>query len=103
MQLRQTRFRQAWLAPVIVLALLVAVLAAMPVRSALAATKTLYIPSQWTQTGEVPWSQDRTKESTNFILMWGEKSGTSPTRRPRRTTSTRTASSRSWRTSTRST
>jgi carbonic anhydrase/acetyltransferase-like protein (isoleucine patch superfamily) len=49
------------------------------VSSAEAATKTLYIPSSWTSTGEVPWSADRTKESANFILLWGEKSGTDPT------------------------
>lgn len=44
-----------------------------------AATKTLYMPSYWTTTGEVPWSSDRSQESTNFILLWGEKSGTDPT------------------------
>jgi uncharacterized protein DUF6055 len=78
MQLRQTRFRRTWLAPAIVITLLLGVLVALPLRSALAATKTLYIPTRWTQTGEVPWAQDRTKESNNFILMWGEKSGTNP-------------------------
>ncbi|GIE37018.1 hypothetical protein Ait01nite_100630 [Actinoplanes italicus] len=45
---------------------------------AAAATKTVYIPARWTQTGEVPWAADRTRESDNFILLWGEKSGTDP-------------------------
>ena len=47
-----------------------------------AATKTVYIPSGWASTGEVPWSSDRTKESANFILLWGEKSGTDPKSAP---------------------
>ncbi|GAA4713124.1 hypothetical protein GCM10023263_62080 [Phytohabitans rumicis] len=47
-----------------------------------AAAKTLYIPSRWQSTGEVPWAQDRTKESANFILLWGEKSGTNPLTAP---------------------
>ena len=46
--------------------------------SAYAATKTVYIPSSWASTGEVPWAQNRTKESADFILLWGEKSGTDP-------------------------
>ncbi|MDX3227837.1 DUF6055 domain-containing protein [Streptomyces sp. ME19-01-6] len=43
-----------------------------------AAAKTVYIPPSWAATGEVPWAQNRTKESNNFILLWGEKSGTDP-------------------------
>ncbi|MFD1365417.1 DUF6055 domain-containing protein [Actinoplanes sichuanensis] len=43
-----------------------------------AATKSVYIPESWTRTGEVPWTAERTKESNNFILLWGEKSGTDP-------------------------
>lgn len=50
--------------------------------AASAAAKTVYIPARWTQTGEVPWAQDRTRESTNFILLWGEKSGTNPVSAP---------------------
>src|SRR6187455_3394935 len=45
---------------------------------AFAAAKTVYIPPSWASTGEVPWAQNRTKESANFILLWGEKSGTNP-------------------------
>ncbi|WP_430786445.1 DUF6055 domain-containing protein [Actinoplanes sp. G11-F43] len=47
-----------------------------------AAAKTVYIPARWTQTGEVPWAASRSQESTNFILLWGEKSGTSPKTAP---------------------
>ncbi|MEV6302566.1 DUF6055 domain-containing protein [Actinoplanes sp. NPDC051861] len=47
-----------------------------------AAAKTVYIPARWTQTGEVPWAADRSRESTNFILLWGEKSGTNPAGAP---------------------
>src|SRR6185295_6019697 len=36
-----------------------------------AAAKTVYIPASWASTGEVPWAQNRTKESANFILLWG--------------------------------
>ncbi|MFF3332464.1 DUF6055 domain-containing protein [Streptomyces sp. NPDC002888] len=43
-----------------------------------AAAKTVYIPPSWASTGEVPWAQNRTRESANFILLWGEKSGTDP-------------------------
>ncbi|MFG2127394.1 DUF6055 domain-containing protein [Streptomyces sp. NPDC048751] len=43
-----------------------------------AAAKTVYIPPSWASTGEVPWAQDRTRESADFILLWGEKSGTDP-------------------------
>ncbi len=51
-------------------------------KSAFAATKTVYLPSSWQSTGEVPWTADRTKESANFILLWGEKSGTDPKSAP---------------------
>ncbi|MFT7839273.1 DUF6055 domain-containing protein [Saccharothrix sp. BKS2] len=47
-----------------------------------AAAKTVYIPARWTQTGEVPWAPERTRESTNFILLWGERSGTNPVSAP---------------------
>ncbi|GAB6899007.1 DUF6055 domain-containing protein [Kineosporia succinea] len=47
-------------------------------RPAAAADKAIYIPPSWQKTGEVPWSEDRSKESANFKLLWGEKSGTSP-------------------------
>ncbi len=39
-------------------------------------------PPRWAGTGEVPWAQNRTKESANFILLWGEKSGTNPVSAP---------------------
>ncbi|WP_327588124.1 DUF6055 domain-containing protein [Nonomuraea sp. NBC_00507] len=44
--------------------------------------KTVYIPSRWQSTGEVPWVQARTKESANFILLWGDQSGTDPRNAP---------------------
>ncbi|MER6014196.1 DUF6055 domain-containing protein [Streptomyces bluensis] len=44
--------------------------------------KSVYIPPSWAATGEVPWAQNRTKESANFILLWGEKSGTDPRNAP---------------------
>ncbi|MEV0733729.1 DUF6055 domain-containing protein [Polymorphospora sp. NPDC050346] len=47
-----------------------------------AATKTVWIPARWTQTGEVPWVQQRTRESANFILLWGDRSGTDPRTAP---------------------
>ncbi|MEU5597622.1 DUF6055 domain-containing protein [Streptomyces sp. NPDC020298] len=45
---------------------------------AVAAAKSVYIPPSWAATGEVPWAQNRTKESADFVLLWGEKSGTDP-------------------------
>ncbi|MFF5097631.1 MULTISPECIES: DUF6055 domain-containing protein [Actinosynnema] len=67
-----------------VTALVVGVLAMGLVQptAASAAAKTVYIPARWTQTGEVPWAQERTRESANFILLWGEKSGTNPVSAP---------------------
>jgi hypothetical protein len=50
--------------------------------TASAATKTLYTPPSWANTGEVPWASNRSKESANFILLWGEKSGTDPKTAP---------------------
>ncbi|WP_186315856.1 DUF6055 domain-containing protein [Catellatospora sichuanensis] len=49
---------------------------------AFAAAKTVFIPERWRTTGEVPWAQERTRESNNFILLWGEKSGTNPLSAP---------------------
>jgi hypothetical protein len=49
---------------------------------AAAAAKSLYLPSRWVQTGEVPWSSSRSRESANFVLLWGEKSGTDPASAP---------------------
>src|SRR5947207_7890070 len=48
------------------------------VPAAAAATKTVHVPADWSG-GRVPWAQNRTRESNNFILFWGEKSGTDPT------------------------
>jgi cellulase/cellobiase CelA1 len=50
--------------------------------AAFAQSKTIYIPSRWQSTGEVPWSQDRTQESRSFILLWGDLSGTNPRNAP---------------------
>lgn len=30
----------------------------------------------------MPWAPERTRESANFILLWGEKSGTNPLTAP---------------------
>ncbi|MCG5214865.1 DUF6055 domain-containing protein [Streptosporangium soli] len=64
---------------VAVLCLLCTLFAASP---AVAAAKTVYIPSRWASTGEVPWVSARTKESANFILLWGDRSGTDPRNAP---------------------
>lgn len=61
---------------------ILALVAGLGVRNAYAATKTVYLPARWQSTGEVPWTQDRTRESANFILLWGEKSGTNPRSAP---------------------
>ncbi|GAB2596052.1 Svx/AvrXca family virulence/avirulence protein [Streptomyces capparidis] len=88
------RMSWAWQRPLVVaasLALLVA--GAAPAASTaagkppaaggeVAAAKTVYIPARWTQTGEVPWRQERTRESANFVLLWGERSGTDPLNAP---------------------
>jgi hypothetical protein len=47
-----------------------------------AAVKTVYIPARWASTGEVPWVSSRTRESTNFILLWGDRAGTDPRTAP---------------------
>ncbi|MFC4117796.1 DUF6055 domain-containing protein [Nonomuraea zeae] len=47
-----------------------------------ALAKTVYIPSRWATTGEVPWVPERTKESADFILLWGDRSGTDPRNAP---------------------
>jgi hypothetical protein len=71
-----------------VAALILAGLVAVPIvlpqllPPAAAATKTVFIPARWQSTGEVPWASNRTKESANFILLWGEKSGTDPKTAP---------------------
>jgi hypothetical protein len=82
MSLIYARARRVWLAPVIALLVVAGAFVALQARPASAATKSVYIPASWTQTGEVPWAQNRTKESNNFILLWGEKSGTTPTSAP---------------------
>ncbi|MCH5671191.1 DUF6055 domain-containing protein [Streptomyces gilvus] len=51
---------------------------ALSASTSTAAAKSVYIPPSWAATGEVPWAQNRTKESANFVLLWGEKSGTDP-------------------------
>jgi hypothetical protein len=70
--------------PLLALALGLALIASMFVAPspATAAAKAVYIPARWTQTGEVPWASNRSRESTNFILLWGEKSGTNPVSAP---------------------
>ncbi|PRX19604.1 hypothetical protein CLV67_110356, partial [Actinoplanes italicus] len=83
MQLPRARRWRPWLVVLFALTLLTgASLAPQLVPPASAAAKTVYIPARWTQTGEVPWAANRTRESTNFILLWGEKSGTDPVSAP---------------------
>jgi len=65
-----------------VLTLVLGLLSAVMLPKAFAAAKSVYIPPSWASTGEVPWSQDRAKESANFILLWGEKSGANPVSAP---------------------
>lgn len=43
--------------------------------------KSVYIPNQWLS-GGIPYSMDRSYQSENFILFWGEKAGTDPTQAP---------------------
>ncbi|MFC4062457.1 DUF6055 domain-containing protein [Planomonospora corallina] len=50
--------------------------------SASAPAKTVFVPERWARTGEVPWVKERTKESANFILLWGDRSGTDPENAP---------------------
>src|SRR5690242_11342061 len=71
--------RSRWLGLLVAALLLIVV---VPAQRADAAAKTVYIPARWTQTGEVPWAANRSRESTNFILLWGEKSGTNPVSAP---------------------
>jgi hypothetical protein len=58
------------------------VLAPWPSAAVSAAAKTVYTPAGWQRTGEVPWARERSKESANFILLWGEKAGSDPRRAP---------------------
>jgi uncharacterized protein DUF6055/cellulose binding protein with CBM2 domain len=64
------------------LGLVVPLALATPAPEALAQTKTVYIPARWQQTGEVPWVPERTRESRDFILLWGDLSGTNPLNAP---------------------
>jgi hypothetical protein len=77
-------WRRAALAACVLLAALLplAIPAVVVPQKAFAAVKTVFIPDRWRTTGEVPWAQERTRESNNFILLWGEKSGTNPLSAP---------------------
>lgn len=48
---------------------------------ALNAQKSVYIPSEWASRG-IPYSMDRSYQSDNFVLFWGEKAGIDPTQAP---------------------
>ena len=79
----RTRHRRTGLVACALLGLVVGQLTASACHApAVAATKTVYIPSSWASTGDVPWAKDRTRESANFILLWGERSGTDPRSAP---------------------
>lgn len=47
----------------------------------LAGQKTVFIPSEWDDRG-IPYSMDRSYESDNFIIFWGEKAGVNPQNAP---------------------
>ncbi|MBT0768195.1 hypothetical protein KIH74_04630 [Kineosporia sp. J2-2] len=74
---RSVRQTRTWL-PLLIALVVIGGVFIIQTRPAAAANKAVYIPAGWKQTGEVPWSEDRSKESTNFKLLWGEKSGTEP-------------------------
>ncbi|WP_082495312.1 DUF6055 domain-containing protein [Cellulomonas sp. Leaf334] len=72
---RPARLRAVLLA----LTLLLVPLLATPAQ---AADKTVWIPERWRTTNEVAWADNRKAESENFVVLWGELSGTSPTTAP---------------------
>ncbi|WP_285600481.1 DUF6055 domain-containing protein [Kineosporia sp. NBRC 101731] len=74
---RDVRLLRTWIA-LLIASVVIGGVFIVQTRPAAAANKAVYIPASWKQTGEVPWSEDRSKESTNFKLLWGEKSGTDP-------------------------
>jgi carbonic anhydrase/acetyltransferase-like protein (isoleucine patch superfamily) len=77
------RWRLLGAAAFLVLGSLVATVAVPQlVRDAAAATKTVYMPSRWQSTGEVPWVPERRQESANFVMVWGDLSGTNPASAP---------------------
>ena len=76
------RSRAAVLSVVLAVVAAVAAYALTTLSPAQAAVKAVYIPSRWVSTGEVPWTQSRTRESTNFILLWGDLAGTDPRSAP---------------------
>ncbi|MGS2586117.1 DUF6055 domain-containing protein [Streptomyces hebeiensis] len=84
MKLLRSRLRPLCLAVVLTLTLVTGASVAPPAtaRASAPAAKSVYIPARWTQSGEVPWSASRSRESTNFVLLWGEKSGTNPVSAP---------------------
>ena len=43
--------------------------------------KTVFIPAEWNRRG-IPYSMDRSYQSENFVLFWGEKAGTDPSTAP---------------------
>lgn len=45
------------------------------------AQKSVYIPNEWSS-GGIPYSMERSYQSENFVLFWGEKAGTDPTHAP---------------------
>jgi len=47
----------------------------------LSAQKSVYIPTDWGRRS-IPYSMDRSYQSDNFVLFWGEKAGTDPTQAP---------------------
>lgn len=45
------------------------------------AQKQVHIPSEWDSRG-IPWSMERSYQSDNFIIFWGEKAGDNPMTAP---------------------
>lgn len=48
---------------------------------AVSAQKQVHIPAEWDSRG-IPWSMDRSYQSDNFIIFWGEKAGDYPMTAP---------------------
>lgn len=51
------------------------------VTQGLFAQKSVYIPEEWGRRG-IPYSMERSYQSENFVLFWGEKAGTDPSQAP---------------------
>ena len=57
------------------------VIVLLHVTSGLVAQKVVYIPEEWGRRG-IPYSMERSYQSENFVLFWGENAGIDPTLAP---------------------